>query len=164
MATGQNKGHGGKARGVVVKSLAERRRELGRPIVIEQAKQLSREPGGGFTVLEGGLKEGLAFRDQRGQTTGGGGAQRLAFLFEQGAAVLRLFDLLMPVIGAAVGSDFGGAVEQAHVGGRCDQGQGATEGAGRHGIIVEVKADPEGFIRRDRAHHVAGERVSGKRE
>src|SRR5207244_10369107 len=115
--TGQNKGHGGKARGVVVKSLAERRRELGRPIVIEQAKQLSREPGGGFTVLEGGLKEGLAFRDQRGQTTGGGGAQRLAFLFEQGAAVLRLFDLLMPVIGAAVGSDFGGAVEQAHGGG-----------------------------------------------
>ena len=101
----------------MLEGLREGRGQFRGAIVIQQAKKLGGERGGRFTALKGGLQEGLAFRDQRGQTTGGGGAQRLAFLFEQGAAVLRLFDLLMPVIGAAVGSDFGGAVEQAHGGG-----------------------------------------------
>ena len=45
-------------------------------------------------ALEGGLKEGLAFRDQGGQPTGGGRAQSLAFLFQQGLAVSGVFDEL----------------------------------------------------------------------
>ena len=83
-------------------------------IVIEQAKELRGEPSGGFAALEGGLKKGWAFRDQDGQATGRGGTQSLAFLFQQGLTVRGFFDELMPVIGAGMGSDFGGAIEQAH--------------------------------------------------
>ena len=118
MTTGQNKGHGSKARGLLFEGLAEGGGEFLSPIVIEQAKELNGEPGGGFAVLKGGLKEGLAFRDHNRQTTGGGRAQGLAFLFEQGLAVSGVFDELMPVIGAGVSSDFGGAVEQPDGGGR----------------------------------------------
>ena len=63
-----------------------------------------------------------------------------------------------------MGSDFGGAVEQANGGGRSHQGQSAAQGAGRHGIIVEVEADAEGFIGVDGARQVTGERVSGERQ
>ena len=97
-----------------------------RAIVIEQVEELNAEPGGRFAALEGGLKEGLALRDQDGQAAGGGRAQRLAFLFQQGGAVRGVFNELMAVIAAAVGSDLAHAVEQAHSGGRGDQRQGAA--------------------------------------
>ena len=142
MTAGQDKGHRGKPRGLLLQGFAEGSGELGDAIVIEQAKQLRGEPGGGFAALEGGLQEGLTFRDQSGQTTGSGRAQGLAFLLEQGLAVGGVLDLLVPVVGAAMGSDYGGAVEQTNGGGRSDQGQSATQRWGRHGIIVEVEADP----------------------
>ena len=91
-------------------------------IVIEQTKQLSGEPAGGFAALEGSLKERLTFRNQSGQTTGSGRAQGLAFLLEQGLTVRGVFDLLVPVVGAAMRSDFGRAVEQANGRGRSHQG------------------------------------------
>src|SRR5208283_4515802 len=145
MAARQDKGHGGKAWGVTVEGFPEGGAQFRRPIVIEQAEKLHGEPSGGFTALEGGLKKGRAFRDQDGQATGGGGAESLAFLLPQGLVVSRLFDEFMPVIGAGMGSDFGGAIEQAHAGGGSHQGQNAAQGLGRHGIVVEVEADPEGF-------------------
>ena len=122
------------------------------------------KPSGGFAALEGGLKKGGTFRDQDGQAAGGGGAQRLAFLLQQGLVVSRFFDEFMPVIGAGVGSDFGGAVEQAHTGGRSHQGQRPAQGLGRDGIVVEVEADAEGFIGTDGSGQVTGERMSGKRQ
>src|SRR5208282_6817321 len=109
MAARQDKGHGGKAWSVTVEGFPEGGAQFCRPIVIEQAEKLHGEPSGGFTALEGGLKKGRAFRDQDGQATGGGGAESLAFLFPQGLVVSRLFDEFMPVIGAGMGSDFGGA-------------------------------------------------------
>ena len=87
MAAGQDKGHRGKPRGLLLQGFTEGGGELGDAIVIEQVKQLSGEPGGGFAVLEGGLQERLTFWDQRSQTTGSGGVQGLAFLFEPGLAV-----------------------------------------------------------------------------
>ena len=63
-----------------------------------------------------------------------------------------------------MGSDFGRAVEQANGGGRSHQGQSAAQGWRRHGIIVEVEADAEGFIGVDGARRVTGERVSGERQ
>ena len=63
-----------------------------------------------------------------------------------------------------MGSDFGRAVEQANGGGRSNQGQSAAQGAGRHGIVVEIEADEEGLIGIDRAHQVTGKRVSGERQ
>jgi hypothetical protein len=39
-------------------------------------------------------------------------------LFQQALVVSRDFDLLMPVIGAGVGSDFSRAIEEADGGGR----------------------------------------------
>src|SRR5215472_4255800 len=128
MTTGQDKGHGRKARGLLLEGLAEGGGEFGSPIVIEQAKELNGEPGGGFAVLKGRMKEGLAFRDRSGQTTGGSRAQGLAFFFEQGLAVSGVFDELMPVIGAEVRSDFGGAVEQSDGGGRGHEGQRPVAG------------------------------------
>ena len=99
-AAGQDKGHRGKPRGLLFQGFAEGGGEFCEARVIEQAKQLSGEPGGGFAALEGGLKERLAFRNQSGQTTGSGRAQGLAFSLEQGLAVRGVFDLLVPVVGA----------------------------------------------------------------
>ena len=107
MAAGEDEGQRGEARGVVVQGLAEGGSEFGGALVIKQAKELSGEAGGGFTVLEGGLKEGLAFRDQGGETASRGGSQGLAFLCEQGLAVSGIFDELMTMVGAAMGSYFG---------------------------------------------------------
>src|SRR5208283_1073400 len=41
-------------------------------------------------------------------------------------------------------------------------GQRAAQGLGRHGIVVEVEADPEGFIGAHGAGRVAGERMGRK--
>lgn len=65
------------------------------------------EPGGRFTALEGGLKKGLTFQHQSGAAASGGGARSLAFLLEQDLAASGIFDQLMAVEGAVVGSDFG---------------------------------------------------------
>jgi hypothetical protein len=164
MAASQNKGHGGEARGVVIKGFAESGGQLPGAVIIEQAEELSGEPGGGFATLESGLEEGLTFRDQDGQTGGGGRAQGFAFLYEQSLTVSGIFDELVPVIGAAMRGDFGGAVEEADGGGGSDQRQRPAQGLGRHGIVIEVKADAEGLIGLDRAHPVARERVGRKRE
>src|SRR5579883_2433707 len=107
-------------------------------------------PEGGLAALESGLKESLAFRNQGGETSGSGRTQRLAFLFEQGLTVGGVFDLLVTIIGAAMGSDFGRAIEQADGRGRSNQGQRAAQGRRRHGIIVEVEANPESFVGVDR--------------
>jgi hypothetical protein len=72
MAARQDKGHGGKARGVTVEGFPEGGVQFRRPIVIEQAEKLHGEPSGGFAALEGGLKKGRAFRDQDGQATSRG--------------------------------------------------------------------------------------------
>ena len=72
---------------MTIEGLAQGDGELRGPIVIEQVKELNGEPGGRFPPLEGGLKKDAAFRDQRGQTTGGRRPQSLAFLLEQGVAV-----------------------------------------------------------------------------
>ena len=101
MAAGEDKGHRGKARGVPVQGLAQGGSQFPGAIVIEQVKELQGEPGGRFSALAGGLKEGAAFRDPRDQTTGGCRAQSLAFLFQQGLAVSGIFDELMPVIGTS---------------------------------------------------------------
>src|SRR5208283_2913350 len=134
MAASQDKGHGRKARGVVVESLAKSGSQFCGAVVIEQAEEWRGEPGGRFAALEGGLQEGLTFRHQSGQTAGGRCAQGLAFLFEQGLAMGGVFDVLVAVVGAAMGSDFGRAVEQANGGGRSHQGQGTAQGRRRHGI------------------------------
>ena len=63
-----------------------------------------------------------------------------------------------------MGSDFRRALEQADGGGRSHQRQGAAQGTGRDGIIVEVEADAEGLIGVDGARQVTGERVSGERQ
>src|SRR5271165_6366355 len=76
--------------------------------------------------------------------------------------VCGFVDEFMPVIGAGVGSDFGGAIEQAHAGGGSHQGQGAAQGLRRDRIVVEVKADPEGFIGAHGGGQVAGERMRRK--
>ncbi|HEV2416527.1 MAG TPA: hypothetical protein VGX94_01855 [Terriglobia bacterium] len=47
----------------MVEGLVESGGQFRGAIVIEQAKELSGEPGGGFAALESDLKEGLAFRD-----------------------------------------------------------------------------------------------------
>src|SRR5215831_2566488 len=138
MTTGQDKGHGRKARGLLLEGLAEGGGEFGSPIVIEQAKELNGEPGGGFAVLKGRMKEGLA--------------------------VSGVFDELMPVIGAEVRSDFGGAVEQSDGGGRGHEGQRPVAGLRGDGVVIQVEADAEGFVGVHRLHQVAGERVKGKRE
>ena len=106
MAARQDKGHGGKARSVTVQGLAQSGGQFPGTIVIEQVEELNGEPGGRFAALEGRLKEGWAFRDHRGQTTGGGGAQGLAFLLQQGVAVRGVFDELMPVIASGGGKRF----------------------------------------------------------
>jgi hypothetical protein len=80
-----------------------------RPVTPLLRTPLRLQPGGGFAALGGGLEERLALRDQDGQTTGRGRAQGFAFLFEQGSAVRRVFDLLVAVVGAGMGSDFGRA-------------------------------------------------------
>jgi len=148
----------------LLQGFAEGSGELGDAIVIEQAEELRGEPGGGFAVLESGLQERLTFRNQSGLTTGSRCTQGLAFLFEQGLAMREVFDLLVAVVGAAMGSDFGPPVEQANGGGRSHQGQSAAQGLRRHGIIVEVKADAEGFIGVDGPRRVTGKRVSGERQ
>ena len=164
MAAGEDKGQGGEARGVVVEGLAESRRELDSPLGIEPAEELSGETGGGFTAREGGPKEGWAFWHQGGEAASRGGAQGLAFLFKQGLAVSGVFDELMTVIGAAMGSDFVGTVEQTHRGGRSHQGQSVAQGLGRHGVVIEIEADAESFIGLRGAHQVAGEGVNRKRQ
>src|SRR6516225_7006108 len=78
MAAGQDKGHRRQARGVMLQSLAQSGSEFRGAIVIEQAKQLHGEPGGGFAALKGGLKEGLALGNQSGQAAGGRRDQRFA--------------------------------------------------------------------------------------
>src|SRR5438105_207972 len=122
VATGQDKGHRRKPRSVLLQGLVESRGEFVGTVIIEQVEQLGGEASGGFPVLESRLQEGLALRDQRGQTTGGRRAQGLAFSFEQGLAMSGILDLCVPVVGARVRSDFFLAVEQAHTGGRSDQG------------------------------------------
>src|SRR5271157_319149 len=164
MAAGQNKGDRGETRGLLLEGLAESGAEFRGAVVIEQAKELRGEAGGGFAALEGGLEESLAFRDPSGQTAGRGRAQGLAFLFEQGLAMGGILDELMAVIGAAMRSDFGQAVEEADGGGRSDQRQRAAQRWGRDGIIIEVKADAKGLIGVNGAPHVAAEGVSGERQ
>ena len=75
-----------------------------------------------------------------------------------------VFDVLVAVVGAAMGSDFGHPVEQANGGGGSHQGQSAAQGGRWYGIIVEVKADAEGFIGVDGPRRVTGKRVSGERQ
>jgi len=99
---GEDKSHRGSARAATVESLAQGGGEFGGTVIIEQAEELNGETGRGFTALESGLKEGLAFRHQGGQAAGGGGAEGLALLFEQSLAVRRIFEELMTIIGAAV--------------------------------------------------------------
>jgi hypothetical protein len=114
MSGGKDKGDGGKARGVVIEGFAERGGEFCGAIVVEQAEQLRGETGGGFALLKGRLQERLAIRDANRQTASGSGAEGLAFLFDQGLDMGGILDALMAVVAAAVGGNFGGAIEQAH--------------------------------------------------
>src|SRR5207244_1857233 len=121
VTTGEDEGDRGEARGLMVEGLAQGEGEFGGAIVIEQAEELSGEARDGFTSLESSFEEGLAFRHQSGQAAGGGRAEGLALLLQQGLAVRGIFDELMTTIGAAVRGDCGGSVEQAHGGGGSDQ-------------------------------------------
>ena len=69
------------------------------------------------------------------------------------------FDELMAVVGARVRSDLRGAVEQAGLGGRSDQGQGAAQNMGWYGVIVKVEADIDGLVSPDGLRQVTRERM-----
>ena len=102
MAAGQDKGHGAVSRRVLVASFAQGQGEFLSAVVIEEAEELGRKMGGGFTALESFQEECLALRNQRRQASAGRTTQSLAFLFGQCLMVFGSFDKLMTVVAAAM--------------------------------------------------------------
>ena len=80
MAAGENKGDRGQTRGVMLQGLAEGGGQFLGAIVVQQEKQLRGKTGGGFSVFEGGLEEGLAFWDANCQTPEAVAPRALRFL------------------------------------------------------------------------------------
>ena len=73
------------------------------------------------------------------------GVEGFAFGAQQGLFMRRVQDYLLPIIGAMMAGDLGGAVQDAYIGVGGQQGQRPTYGLGRNGIVIEIEMHVDGL-------------------
>ena len=71
--------------------------------------------GGRFSLGEGPLQQDFAFRSGQRKATRTRGGEGFAFGAQQGLFMGRVQDHLLPVIGAMMPGDLGGAVQDTYV-------------------------------------------------
>ena len=121
--------------------------QSGHAVQVQQTEQLRGLAGGRFSLGEGALQQVFAFRNGQRQAACARLVQRFAFGAQQGLFMRRVQDGLLPVIGAMMAGDLGGAVEDADIGVGGHQGQRPAHRLGRDGIVVEIEMHVDGLAR-----------------
>ena len=104
----------GTAGRIALESFTDRRAEQIGAVVIKQFQKLDGLTSDGFSALESRIEQRFTFRNRQTEPAAGRGAQGAALLFEQGLAVLGIFDDLVAVPAAPVPHQFGDPIENAY--------------------------------------------------
>src|SRR6266545_1349219 len=162
MLPAQQEGDRGGPRRIPFQSFPDGAAQSGHAVQIQQTEKLCALAGGRFSFGESSLQQGFAFRNGQREAARARLVEGLAFGAQQGLFVRRIQNLLLPVIGAMMPGDLGGAVEDAYVRIRSHQGERPTYRLGRDGIVVEIEMHVDGLAGAYRLHPIGGEGMERK--
>jgi hypothetical protein len=138
--------------------------QSGGPMLLQQLHQKRGLVASGFALGKGKIEKRLALRNGLLQTAAGRGVVRLALNLQHGFLMRGIENELVAIISTDMASDLDGPIENTHAGVGCHQGQLASHGLRRDGVIVEIEAHIDGFVGAHGFDAIGGERMQGMRK
>ena len=112
----QQEGHGRSAGCVPFEGFSDGPAQGRSPVQIQQFEQLGSLTARRFSMGEGEIQQGFAFRHGLGKPAGGRGMKGLAFFLQQRLLMSRIQQRLVPIITAAMARDLLGSVQDTNPG------------------------------------------------
>ena len=139
------------------------RRSAGAPCWSSNRQKLSGLNAGGFTVGKSPVQKNFTLGYGLLEAAAGGRVKSFAFEAQHGFLMRGIEHELVAVKRAPMAGQFHRTIENAHGSSGGQQGELSADGLRRNGVIIEVKADIDGFMSAHGLDAVGGKGVQRRR-